>query len=220
MEKKYVVPEGMLKAFNNSLEVQQAFVVDGHEGNREYAIGPALEAALGWLAENPLAPSNQQAREMLEDADGEGYGLYPEVIAEWQRRMFLAPEPKVPDAIADLVEGMSWNSETWKLINEAYRRGCESAPKTSAAGLTSAYGGQAPCGAYNHFELAATLEGCPYCRDRGIGRSEPPAHDPPVDPLFMYIMRHFDDIGMDPYTLRNRAEAAIADYKEHVKRNG
>ncbi len=40
------------------------------------------------------------------------------------------------------------------------------------------------------------------------------------DPLVMYIMRHFDDIIADQASLRNRALVAVADYKEHVKRNG
>jgi hypothetical protein len=39
------------------------------------------------------------------------------------------------------------------------------------------------------------------------------------DPLVMYIMRHFDDVEHDERTRRNRAKAAIADYKEHMKRN-
>ena len=39
------------------------------------------------------------------------------------------------------------------------------------------------------------------------------------DALVMYIMRHFDDVEHDQRTLRNRAEAAVADYQNHVKRN-
>ena len=40
------------------------------------------------------------------------------------------------------------------------------------------------------------------------------------DPLVMYIMRHFDDVIADEASLRNRALVSVADYKEHVKRNG
>ena len=39
------------------------------------------------------------------------------------------------------------------------------------------------------------------------------------DPLVMYIMRHFDDAIADEASLRNRASCAVADYKEHLKRN-
>lgn len=40
-----------------------------------------------------------------------------------------------------------------------------------------------------------------------------------VDPLVMHIMRHFDDCVADEQERRNRAEAAIGDYQESVKRN-
>ena len=39
------------------------------------------------------------------------------------------------------------------------------------------------------------------------------------DPLVMYIMRHFEDAIADEASLRNRASCAVADYKEHLKRN-
>lgn len=42
---------------------------------------------------------------------------------------------------------------------------------------------------------------------------------PELDPLVMYIMRHFDDVASDPVALRNRADAAVSDYQKHVKRN-
>ena len=45
------------------------------------------------------------------------------------------------------------------------------------------------------------------------------AKEPPVDPLVMYIERHFEDSYADKRSLRNRAEAAVDDWKEHVKRN-
>lgn len=41
----------------------------------------------------------------------------------------------------------------------------------------------------------------------------------PVDPLVMYIMRHFEGGEPDKRALRNRAEAAVDDYREHTKRN-
>jgi hypothetical protein len=42
---------------------------------------------------------------------------------------------------------------------------------------------------------------------------------PVLHPLVMYVMRHFDDVEHDPQALRNRAEAALADFIEHLRRN-
>jgi hypothetical protein len=119
MTKKIVVPEGMLKAvcetYSDSVEV-------------------CIEKALLWLSENPIVPSHEQWEKMTMDVHKErGWsvtnlddhaGL---AIEEWQRRMFLAPEPEVPvkDLLWDL-QSSTW-SETEKKHNEevieAYRRG-------------------------------------------------------------------------------------------------
>jgi hypothetical protein len=45
------------------------------------------------------------------------------------------------------------------------------------------------------------------------------APEPEVDPLVMYIERHFEDSSTDKLLIRNCAEAAAQDYHEHVKRN-
>ena len=45
------------------------------------------------------------------------------------------------------------------------------------------------------------------------------APEPELDPMVMYIMRHFDDVEHDPHTRHNRAQAAVDDYREHLKRN-
>ena len=50
-----------------------------------------LEAALRWQSENPQVPTEQQLSDMAADA----HVCMDEVIAEWQRRMYLAPEPEV-----------------------------------------------------------------------------------------------------------------------------
>lgn len=41
----------------------------------------------------------------------------------------------------------------------------------------------------------------------------------PIDPLVMYIMRHFDDVENDPQARRNRAEAAVFDYRKYLERS-
>ena len=76
------------------------------------------EAAIRWIAENPIVPSTKEALTLLQERvesghlSNEDYDAIPIttikcVIAEWQRRMFLKPERDVPKGevqiIADLV---------------------------------------------------------------------------------------------------------------------
>lgn len=56
-----------------------------------------LEAALLWLSENPIAPTDKQFFDLSSDV-----GDVRMRCVEWQRRMFLAPEPEIPEAIAYL----------------------------------------------------------------------------------------------------------------------
>ena len=77
-DKRYIVPEGMLKAAHD-----EAVRSAGQ-------IGKCLEAGLRWLSENPIVPTEQQLSDIAADA----HVCMDEVIAEWQRRMFLAPEPE------------------------------------------------------------------------------------------------------------------------------
>lgn len=58
-----------------------------------------LESALAWLAENPMVPTLDQARDMSGFSDGRGQQAVQVSCAEWQRRMFLAPEPKAADPV-------------------------------------------------------------------------------------------------------------------------
>lgn len=99
----------------------------------------ALEAALQWLSENPIVPSQTQAMELT------GFTKYQDLelararlaLTRWQRRMFLAPEPEVHEEIEELLwkddfskskgtiwvrsidDGMTWN----QAVIEAYKRG-------------------------------------------------------------------------------------------------
>lgn len=91
MEKKIVVPEGMLKAAcrawpNGSFD----YVDDDSYG---LFTRPVLEAALRWLAENPIVPTDEQMGDMPDSVlTNRGGWLGIELIVEWQKRMFLAPD--------------------------------------------------------------------------------------------------------------------------------
>lgn len=132
-EKKIVVPEGMMLAVRKS----------GHDYilKNPVVITSILEAALRWLSENPIIPTGQQGR----DLDGAWLDSKSNLAApyhqtaratefgaiEWQRRMFLAPEPELPDAIKDLKFPCFNDGQTVLVspecvndhILEAYRRG-------------------------------------------------------------------------------------------------
>lgn len=137
MTKKIVVPEGMLKA-----AVEDA-AWNGPIYGARGAIGViVLEAGLRWLSENPIVPNASDTLGLLQEIvqsghlSNEEYCSIPSttvraVIREWQCRMFLAPEPEVPEAIKDLlldertneglgkVAGKSYNNA----LIEAYQRG-------------------------------------------------------------------------------------------------
>ena len=121
---KIVVPDGMLKAFKDSMDAQCAFVV-GHD-----AIELALEAALLWLSENPIVPDDKIAHELwkvaleLDPDRNENGHAAKNLVIEWQRRMFLSSEPEIPEEIKDLlVEGIAPTLNQNHSIIEAYRRG-------------------------------------------------------------------------------------------------
>ena len=95
MEKRYQVPEGMLQAAVDSVARQQGM----NDATRMH-YKTVLEAALRWLSENPIVPTTKQAVEMicklaLTDPDQlPKINQYQtqELVSEWQRQMFLAPE--------------------------------------------------------------------------------------------------------------------------------
>lgn len=95
---KIKVPEGMLLAAS-----------EFDPGAGEYNIEPILEAALRWMSENPIVPTVADALTLLQERVASGHLSNKEycaipattircVIREWQRRMFLAPEPGVTEA--------------------------------------------------------------------------------------------------------------------------
>ena len=133
-ETKIVVPEGML----NAGRAAYSGYVTAEKGARRI-----IEAALRWLSENPIVPTDGFLKEMLcrdffggqnwTDLQVFFFGgqnwTDPQVFKfceEWQRRMFLAPEPEVPEAIKDLlwtIDGDKEDREHNTAILEAYRRG-------------------------------------------------------------------------------------------------
>lgn len=118
-ERKIVVPEGMLKAAHIAV------------GNGIYFFGQlnvtrtALEAALKWLAENPIVPTREWLAEQLGMCH---VTLLPEtaasrIIAEWQRRMFLAPPSPTDGLMFDKGRSDIWADEANQRIKMAYRDG-------------------------------------------------------------------------------------------------
>ena len=127
MEKRIVVPDGMMKAVSNTWEVKSHKV----EINKAEAI---IQAALRWLSENPIVPTRQNLEDMRTDwedtpeQNAEKVVIF--LISEWQRRIFLAPESEVPEAVknllldgADFIHGQKHADEANKNVIEAYNRG-------------------------------------------------------------------------------------------------
>lgn len=128
--KKIKVPEGMLEA------AMRASMEAG------LGIGPStelvipIEAALLWLTEHPIVPADEQLDSLLYDfglQDHENAKPYSKaqarcLVVGWQRRMFLAPEPEVPEAIKDLMDQYCSESYRGDLL-EAYHRGLRSKEK-------------------------------------------------------------------------------------------
>jgi len=104
MSDKIVVPGGMLDA---ALEVARERRGYPHLASLETArlkanVQAELEAALRWIAKNPIGPTNEQAKELWRTSTaGETNEARRASLAavEWQRRMFLAPEPEVQNEI-------------------------------------------------------------------------------------------------------------------------
>ena len=138
-ETKIQVPEGMLKA------IRGRYV--GNDNCGRYI----LEAALCWLSENPIVPSEADVMEILQERveshhiSGKEYCAIPPatvrfVIRESQRRMFLAPEPEtsLPEEwIRACARNVPKGAVTMKIYSaqgilletvdlEAYRRGQQS----------------------------------------------------------------------------------------------
>ena len=104
---KIQVPEGMLKAACREYPGRNFDYAD--EESYGVFTRPILKAALRWLSENPIVPTIKQL-EKIWDSQPDSTAEYPywqkirETMAEWQRRMFLAPE--VSDTAKTIGSGM------------------------------------------------------------------------------------------------------------------
>ena len=138
-ETKIQVPEGMLKAAVEAVRDRSEFgfhFIDNKDEARIVAqTQDTLEAALRWLSENPIVPTNEQTQGVCDSIFvGPENLLDPrDAMVEWQRRMFLAPEPEVPEEIKELVD--SFNVPIYKLfykegLKEAFRRGLKCGQKS------------------------------------------------------------------------------------------
>ena len=108
-EKRYVVPEGMLT------ETEVAIVnsiTSGHNKSWEMA-KVALEAALRWQSENPIVPTDEQIDGMSVGnfSHGAGRRAVKRGAVEWQRRMYLAPEPVLDAALGGALLGRTFTRE-------------------------------------------------------------------------------------------------------------
>lgn len=114
-DKKYVVPDGMYKA---AIYYQDSGI----------QCSAALEAAMGWLAENPVIPSEEWVKNLLLGAHPEltKVTIISSIIAQWQREMFLSSE-EIPKEIKDLLFDNDYRPTVTKGVNErieeAFRRG-------------------------------------------------------------------------------------------------
>lgn len=169
---KIAIPEGMLKAAMDAGDPSSLLIIPHRR---------MLEAAVRWLSENPIVPTDDQMLKLYEDMSviNDGHFTFRTVV-EWQRRMFVVQESEIRKFVidgADRFRGCTLTPQEWEYIQEAVGR------SVHPVGIQS---------------------------DETTKRPEAPE--------VMYIMRHFDDIGMDEKELLNRARAAVSDTVAHFAR--
>lgn len=128
---KIVVPDGMLRTARNVCAQGWKRASDGQWDHDECAKN-MLGAALRYLSDNPILPLEREYNDLLDKffADclqsGEKpymvYWRFVGMLNEWQRQMFLAPEPpERTDDISDMI--LKYPKAAYECIIEAYRRG-------------------------------------------------------------------------------------------------
>ena len=123
-EKKYVVPEGGLKAavdaaFKHARENRPSGADTG-------GVKVAVEAFIRWQSENPRVPTKDQQENLIKISSADGQTYIQWVVVRWIQDMYLVPEPEVPEEIKDLISNYSDEDQRAnKKILEAYRRGRE-----------------------------------------------------------------------------------------------
>lgn len=119
-ERKILVPEGMMSAGMTS-----------GAGCGDYSCNLILAAALRWLSENPIAPTEQMLGELITEFPPSGFcktwGL-SQVCTSFQSIAFLATEPEVPEEIKDLLKEIDdlpilLESRCKEIAAECFRRG-------------------------------------------------------------------------------------------------
>jgi hypothetical protein len=131
MDKRIVVPDFILDAF---MEALLEGVPDSEEKKRRLREGWRKEvgAVLRAISENPIVPTLEQVDSLREHADRLiCREFWQELTVEWQRRMFLAPGPVVPEEVKDLmweIVGSDIQNEAHNnCIIEAFNRGKKAA---------------------------------------------------------------------------------------------
>lgn len=129
MDKKIQAPDEMLKAAVAAMKERSGTKFCSTE--QWAALG--LEAALGWLAdewepsEELLIAIQGELKPYVEDLTPFTLRNIATILSIASRRMFLAPEPEIPEAVKDLlVEPFirQWRGEELnKAVIEAYKRG-------------------------------------------------------------------------------------------------
>ncbi len=114
MTDRIKVPEGMLKA----VYTQSIPCMVRHTEMRRH-----LEAALGWLAENPMVPTSRDIQMMSDSltAQGDNYHSTEAYCAEWQRRCFLDSEDSgSSDSLTEApwLSGEPVNPEAYRVLQE------------------------------------------------------------------------------------------------------
>jgi hypothetical protein len=132
---KIQVPEGGFNAVRKALWKKWGYESELDPANVMWDnFEFALEAFCRWLSENPIVPSDEQTSKLLETyKEGQWRSFARDVAVKWQKIIFNAPEPEVPEAIKDLLvketamfhlNGVEIN----RLVLEIYRRGQSETP--------------------------------------------------------------------------------------------
>ena len=135
MSDKYVVPEAGLKAAEMTAEAVWAL-----KGTSKFdAFRAGVREFVRWQSENPPVPTDEQIREAAKKADPRGDWKvatsfltdYRNFLMLWERIMYLAPEPTVPEEIEDLLHNVlnMEDNDCNRRIVEAFRRGQKAGTK-------------------------------------------------------------------------------------------
>ena len=119
-EKKYIVPDGMLKA---ACEVFGNPILDDGMVRKE------LEAALYWLAEHPIVPSDDQIYDLFRECRNATHRWdecswekrHRDILCEWQRVAFIAPEEPFDATLGGALNGRTWTQEQADALIENIR---------------------------------------------------------------------------------------------------